>query len=101
MLGRKLLYMVYSPLQYQCYSRCNIYNDVLLVQGTIHRLSGERRRVACEVFIEFTPCIPMVLMVFVQNFGCHIPVHRLISQGISGYLKHVECHGDLGQEAVP
>ena len=82
MPGIKLLYLVYFPLQYQFYSRCNIYNYVLLIQDTIHRLSGEPRLDAYEVFHEFAPCVPMVLIVFVQNCGCHQPVHRLIAQSL-------------------
>ena len=89
MPGRKLLYPVYFPPQYQCYSRCRIYNDRMLFQGTIHQLSGERRWFAYEVFHEFAPCIPMVLMAFVQNCVCHLPNHRMTAQGLIGIA--AEC----------
>ena len=56
----------------------------MLIQGNIHRLSGEGRRVAYEVFPEFALGIPMVLMVFIQNCGFHLPVHRLIDQSLIG-----------------
>ena len=57
-----------------------------MVQGTIHWLIGEYRWVTYEVFNEFLRCIPIVLMVFVQKFGFHIPVHRLIAQGLIGII---------------
>ena len=73
----------------------------MLVQGTIHRLIGERRWVAYEFFHEFAPCIPIVLMVFVQNYGCRLLVHRLIVQGLVGIAKTYWVSWWLGVRGGP
>ena len=58
-------------------SRWSICNDGLLVQGTIHILIGEHRWVSCVVSHKFSPYIPIVLMVCVQNCVWRLPVHML------------------------
>ena len=84
MLVRRILYLLCSLLLCKCCSRCSICNDELLVQGTIHILSGERRWVSCVVSNEFAPFIPTVIMVCIQNCVWRLPVHILRVQGWFG-----------------
>ena len=84
MLGRRLLYLVWSLLLCQCCSRFSIYKDGLLVQVTVHLLSGENRWVTFVVSHEFSPYTPMALMACVKNGVCSLPVHMLRVQGWVG-----------------
>ena len=84
MLGRRILYLVWSILLCQYYSRCSIFNYWWLVQGTIHLLSGESGCVTCVVSCEFALYTPMVIMVCVQNCVRSWPVNMLRVQGWVG-----------------
>ena len=77
MLLRILLYMIGYLILCQYCSRCSIFNDLLLVQGTMHILIGERRCITSAGFHEFDIYIPMVLMVCAQNDERHLPVHMI------------------------
>ena len=80
LLGRKLLYMVWSLCLCQYCSICSIFNYWIPVQDTIYLLSGECRCVDGVDYHEFELYTPIVLMVNVQNcvqciYVCILRVH--------------------------
>ena len=83
-MGRRLLYLVWSLIMCKYFIRCSICSYWLLVQGTIHLLSGECSCVFCVVFHKFSLYIPMVLMVYIQYCVHHLPVCMMRVQGWVG-----------------
>ena len=81
MMGRKLFYLVWSLRLFQYCSRCIICNYLILVQYTIHILSGGGSCIVGVAFYQFELYIPMVRMVCVINYVQHLPVHMLRVQG--------------------
>ena len=65
--GKKDVVSVVVSHHYQYCSRCYICNDWIMVQGSIHLLSGEPRCVTGVSFLEFLLYIPVIITVCVQN----------------------------------